>query len=150
MKRNIVLITNYGGDLTNQDASGEVKTDQAQNTFDILSLALTDIDLAIVDLGASLPSLAVVEGLTHSKPAPPVIALVDEKESGAIPLLQGHGAAACLKKPFCADELARLIEAVCAPSSHHESPCCDKCDKWGHHGASSPSKSGQGSSASSR
>ena len=126
MKRNVVLITNYGADLTNQGASGEVKTDRAQNTFDILNLALTDIDLAIVDLGASLPTLAIVEALTHSKPAPPVIALVDEKESEAIPLLQGHGAAACLKKPFCADELARLIEAVCASNSHDESPSCDQ------------------------
>lgn len=134
MKRNVVVITNYGSDLTNQGAGGEVKTDRAQNTFDILNLALTDIDLAIVDLGASLPTLAIVEALTHSKPAPPVIALVDEEEpEAAIPLLQGHGAAACLKKPFCADELARLIEAVCASNSHDESP---SCDKWGHPPAS--------------
>ena len=134
MKRNVVLITNYGGDLTKQGASGEVKTDRAENRFDILSLGLNDIDLAIVDLGANMQNLAIVEALTHSPPAPPVIALVDGEDPEAIPLLQQHGAAACLKKPFCADELARLIEAVCASSSHDESPCCDK---WGHLGASS-------------
>ena len=127
MKRNVVLITNYGRDLTNQGPSSEVTTDRAQNTFDILSLALKDIDLAIVDLGASMQNLAIVEALTHSPPAPPVIALVDEKDPEAIPLLQGHGAA-CLKKPFCADELARLIEAVCKSGSHGDSV---SCDKWG-------------------
>lgn len=122
MKRNVVLISNYGNALADAGASDEVKTAGTQNTFDILSLALEEIDVAIVDLGANLQSLTIVEALTHTKPAPPVIALIDEKESEAIPLLQGHGAAACLKKPFCADELARLIEAVCASNSHDESP----------------------------
>jgi DNA-binding response OmpR family regulator len=129
MKRNVVLITNYGGDLTKHGASGEVKMDGAQNTFDVLSLGLNDIDLAIVDLGASEANLAIVEALTHSHPAPPVIALLDEKNAGAMPLLQQHGATACLKKPFCADELARLIEAVCTSTCRGES--CS-CDKWGH------------------
>ena len=131
-----MLITNYGADLTGQGATGAAKGDHGRNTFDILSLGLNDIDLAIVDLGASLQNLAIVEALTHSQPAPPVIALVDGKDPEAVPLLQQHGAAACLKKPFCADELAKVIEAVCATPSHHELP---SCDKWGHLGASSAS-----------
>ena len=137
MKRNVVLITNYGGDLTPQGASDELKTDRAQNTFDILSLGLQDIDLAIVDLGADMQSLAIIEAVTHKKPAPPVIALVNAKDAEAIPELQRHGAAACLKKPFCAEELARLIEAVCASTSHKHDPLCDK---WGHVVASSAGK----------
>lgn len=120
MKRNVVLITNYGGDLTRQGASGEVKSDGAQNRFDILSLGLNDIDLAIVDLGANMQGLAIIEALTHTQPAPPVIALVDEKDPEAKTLLQQHGATACLQKPFCADELGRLIEAVCATTSHED------------------------------
>ena len=130
MKRNVVLITNYGADLTKRGAPGAMKTNGAPNTFDVLSLGLNDIDLAIVDLGASETNLAIVEALTHSQPAPPVIALLEEKDAGAMPLLQRHGAAACLKKPFCADELARLIEAVCASTCRHGESC--SCDKWGH------------------
>lgn len=126
MKRNVVLITNYGGDLTSRGASGELKTDRAQNTFDLLSLGLDDINLAIVDLGADTQSLAIVEALTHSEPAPPVIALVDGKDAEGLSELHRHGATACLKKPFCADELARLIEALCASTSHDESASCDK------------------------
>jgi DNA-binding response OmpR family regulator len=126
VKRNIVLITNYGGDLTSRGASGELKTDRSQNTFDILSLGLDGINLAIVDLGADTKSLAIIEAVTHKKTAPPVIALVDAKDAEAIPELHRHGATACLKKPFCADELARLIEALCASTSHDESASCDK------------------------
>lgn len=118
MKRNVVLISNWGNDLTGHGASGETKTAGAQNTFDIISLALEEIDVAIVDLGANLQSLTIVEALTHTGPAPPVIALVDGDDAKAMSELHQHGAAACLKKPFCADELARVIEAVCATTSH--------------------------------
>ena len=126
MKRNIVLITNCGYDLSQPRANKRPKARSAENTFDILSLGLEDIDLAIVDLGANTPSLAIVEALTHTKPAPPVIALVDEKNGETIPEFHRRGAAACLKKPFCADELARLIEAVCVSPSDKEAPSSDK------------------------
>jgi DNA-binding response OmpR family regulator len=129
VKRNVVLISNFADDLTDHGASGEAKTGRTQNTFDIISLALEEIDVAIVDLGANLQSLTIVEALTHTKPAPPVIALVDGDDGKPISELHQHGAAACLKKPFSADELARLIEALCASTSHRNS--CS-CDKWGH------------------
>lgn len=147
MKRNVVLISNFGNDLGRQRATGKTKADSKENTFDILKLGLDDISLAIVDLGTNLHSLAIIEALTHTPPAPPVIALVDGKDPEEIPLVQGHGATACLKKPFCADELARLIEAVCASRSHDEA---SSCDKWGHVVGSSPAKAERDSSASRR
>ena len=127
MKRNVVLISNCGIDLGGQRATGKGKADSNENTFDILSLGLDDINLAIVDLGANTQSLAIIEALTHVKPAPAVIALVDAKDAvKAIPELHQHGAAACLRKPFCADELARVIEAVCAVTSHKDGPSSDE------------------------
>jgi AmiR/NasT family two-component response regulator len=134
VKRNVVLISNYGNDLSAHGASGEEKTG---GTFDILSVALEHVDLAIVDLGANMQSLAIVEALTHTRPAPPVIALVDGKDAEAMPELQRHGAAACLRKPFCADELARLIEVICASTSREDLP---SCDKGGHARSPSPKK----------
>lgn len=113
MKRNVVLLTSCELDLAHPADVPHGKTDQTQRTFDVLNLKLDDIDLAIVDLGATSHSLGIVEALTHSEPAPRVIALLDAKDAEAIPELQRCGAAACLKKPFCADELARLIEFVC-------------------------------------
>ena len=138
MKRNVVLISNFGRDFINQCPNKDERAGDTQNTFDIISLALEDIDVAVVDLGANLQSLSIVEALTHTKPAPPVIALVDGDDANAVSELHQHGAAACLKKPFRADELARLIEAVCASTSHGDS--CS-CDKWGHVCASCLGKS---------
>lgn len=126
MKRNVVLITNCGKDLGLKRATRKKRADSTQNTFDVLSLGLNDINLAIVDLGANTQSLAIIEALTHTKPAPPVIALVDGKDVKAMSELQQHGAAACLRKPFCADELARLIEAVCVSPSDSEATSSDK------------------------
>ena len=130
MKRNVLLLTNCPVDRLAPGQNETGKGDDQQPTFDILSLALEDIDLAIVDLGgASAQSLSIVETLSHRHPAPPVIALVDEQDAKAIASFREHGAAACLKKPFKADELARLIEFVCAstPPTHEASS-----DKWGH------------------
>ena len=135
MKRNVVLITNCGNEPANRGAKRDQNTDRRSQRFDVLSLGLDDIDLAIVDVGVNLQSLAIIEALTHTKPAPPVIALVDGKNAKATPELQRHGAAACLRKPFCADELARLIEVVCAHTSQEPS-----CDKRGHVRSSSLGK----------
>jgi DNA-binding NtrC family response regulator len=126
VKRNVVLISNCGNNFGRQRATGKAKAHPKENTFDILSLGLDDINLAIVDLRADTQSLAIVEALTHTKPAPPVIALVDGRDAEAMPELHRHGAAACLRKPFCADELARLIELVCRSNSHEDLPSCDK------------------------
>ena len=125
MKRNVLLISNSGNDVATAGTNGEVNTGRTQQAFEILSLALDEIDLAIVDIGVGMQSLRLVEVLAKSEPAPPVIALVDGKHKEAIPVLHRHGAAACLTKPFSADELARLIAVVCAQNGP---PSCDKRD----------------------
>ena len=130
MKRNVLLVAKCNHGAT----SPEPASDKPQQAFEVVSLAIHEINLAIVDIGANVQSLAIVESLAKSQPAPPVIALVDGSDATSIPLLHHHGAAACLKKPFNADELARLIEAICASTSHDN---CPSCDKWGHPGASS-------------
>ena len=126
VRRNVVLITN--GNLNPPAKENDANSVGTKNTFDIISLSLDDIDLAIVDLGVNLQSLNVIEALTHSKPNAPVIALVDGKDSEAIPQLHLHGAAAAVQKPFSAEELAKVIEAVCASSER--TPL--SADKWGH------------------
>ena len=136
MKGNVLLVTSCGTDLVSTVDKAARKTgrslrqaDSCRQTFEILSLGLEDVEVAIVDMDASLHSLAILEALNYSDTAPPVIALIEVDEADATPIVQRHGAVACLKKPFGADELATLIENVCA------SACRNKvltCDKWGH------------------
>jgi len=135
VKRKVLLLTNYAHDLAHHGASKARKSDRNQDTFDVLSLELSDIDLAIVDLGANFQSLTIIEGLTHSEPAPRVIALVDGTDAEAIREFHRRGAAASLEKPFCADELARLIEVVCASTSHQTGPSCEKRRRIGRSSA---------------
>jgi DNA-binding response OmpR family regulator len=99
------------------------------NTFEILGLALDDVDLAIVDVDSSLHSVAILEALNDWDAGPPVIALTEVDEAEAATILRRHGAAACLKKPFGADELATLIQKICACGCRNRSL---SCDKWGH------------------
>lgn len=119
--------------VTGRVGASDAKTTRKEDTVDVVSLALEEIDLAIVDIGTGVQSLALVETLSHREPAPPVIALVEGDDPKAIAALQQHGAAACLKKPFKADELARVIQLVCASTSRDNAP---SCDKWGHDRAS--------------
>lgn len=136
MKRNILLVTNGGDDLNGTVAEAARKTGRgvreastSRNTFEILEAGLDDVDLAIVDVDPILHSFAILEALNHSEAAPPIIALVDVDEAEATPLVRCHGAAACLRKPFGADELASSIDRVWA-SACRKKPL--SCDKWGH------------------
>jgi DNA-binding response OmpR family regulator len=99
------------------------------NTFEFLGLGLDDVDLAIVDVGPSLHSVAILEALNDSDAGPPVIALTEVDEAEAAPILRRHGAAVCLKKPFGTDELATLIQKVCAGGCRNRPV---SCDRWGH------------------
>ena len=99
VKRNVLLVTGCRNNLTSAGGNSEIKNDGKQHAFEILSLALEDIDLAIVDIGASVQSLAIVETLSQRKPAPPVIALVEGDDANAMSALHRHGAAACWRFP---------------------------------------------------
>lgn len=53
-----------------------------------------------MDVATGLHSLALVEALNYSEAAPPVIAIIEVDEAEATPIVQRHGAAACLRNPF--------------------------------------------------
>jgi len=136
MKPSILLVANGDRELNTTVAEAakrtghEIRTaDSSRETFAILGLGLDDVDLAIVDVDPILHSLAILEALSYSDTAPPSVALVEVDEAEATPLVRRHGAAACLKKPFGADELATLIEKVCAYACRKKPLTCDK---WGH------------------
>ena len=136
MKGNVLLVTSSANDLVGVVGQATKKTgrdlrtaDTCRQTFEILSSGVNGIDLAIVDIAATLHSLAIVEALKDSEAAPPVIALVEADEVETTPIVQRHGAAACLRKPFGADELATLMYKVCASARRNRAVTCDK---WGH------------------
>ena len=135
MKPNVLLVAD-DNELNTTVAEAARKTghgirnaSSSRDTFEILGLGLEDVDLAIVDVDPSLHSVAILEALNYSEAAPPVIALTEVDEAEAAPILRRHGAAACLKKPFGVDELAALIQKVCACGCRNRAL---SCDRWGH------------------
>jgi DNA-binding response OmpR family regulator len=133
MKRNVLLVTNSGDDLNDTVAKAASKTklgiretSTSRNTFEILEPGLDDVDLAIVNVDPILHSLTILEALNDSEAAPPIIVLVDVDEAEATSLVLRHGAAACLRKPFGSDQLAILIEKVCASACRNKPLSCDK------------------------
>ena len=112
----------------------------SRKTFEILGLGLDDIDVAIVDVDPSLHRVAILEALNYSEVAPH-IALTEVDQAEAAPILRRHGGTACLKKPFGVDELAALIQKICACGCRNR-PL--SCDKWGHVRASAIRNSPRG------
>jgi DNA-binding response OmpR family regulator len=136
MKRNVLLVTRSGNELiglieeaARKTGRGLKKANSTQPTPQILSVGLEDVDLAIVEMDASLHSIAIVEALNCLAAAPPVIALIKADEAEATPIVRRYGATAYLTKPFSADELATLMDKVCASAWQNKSL---SCDKWGH------------------
>ena len=136
MKSNILFVANGDADVeaavadaARKTGRGIRKASSSRQTFEILSLGLEDVDLAIVDLDPSLHSLAILEALDYSQAAPPVIALTKLDEAEVGPIARRHGATTCLRKPFAADELAMLIENILASIREAEP---ESCDQWGH------------------
>jgi DNA-binding response OmpR family regulator len=146
MEANVLLVAD-DNDLSATVAEAATKTghgvgmaSSSCNTFEILGLGLDDIDLAIVDVDPSLHSIAILEALKDSDAWPPVIALTEIDEAEAAAILRRHGTAVCLKKPFGVDELATLIQKVCACGCRNRSL---SCDQWGHVRASGIRNSGR-------
>lgn len=136
MKSNALLVTNIENGLSTvvaeaarQTGRGLKEANSTRRTFEILKLDLDDVDIAVVEVDAGLHSLAILEALSYGPAAPPVIALIDVDETEATHIVQQHGAAACLKKPFGSEELARLIDKIYAFACQNNSLTCDK---WGH------------------
>jgi hypothetical protein len=88
------------GEAARKTGRGMTRADSTRQIFEILSLGLDDIDIAIVDICANIHSLAILEALTYSQAAPPVIALVEVDEPEAKPIVQRHGAAGLSGKAF--------------------------------------------------
>jgi hypothetical protein len=72
---------------------GVITAESTRQIFDMLSLGLEDVDITIVDICSSVHSLAILEALSYSQAAPPVIALGEDDEAEATPIVRRHGAA---------------------------------------------------------
>ncbi|HEV2842825.1 MAG TPA: response regulator [Chthoniobacterales bacterium] len=106
-----------------------LRATDAKHAFELLRNGLGEIDLVIIDVDPGIHSMAVLEAITSREAVPPVIVVTGLEQSEMAPIARGHGAAACIGKPFTAAELLARIDDVC-PADYGSSSC--NCDAWGH------------------
>jgi DNA-binding NtrC family response regulator len=136
MKPNILLVAHGDGTSNSAIADAAARTghglrhaSSGREAFAILKVSLADVDLVIIDVDPGIHSLSILEALSFSRTAPPVIVVTGFEESEMEPVAYCHGATACIGKPFTSGELAALIAEVCPFTS--EQPATS-CDLWGH------------------
>jgi DNA-binding response OmpR family regulator len=136
MKPNILLVAHGDGtsnsaiaDAAAQTGHGLRHASSGREAFAILKVSLADVDLVIIDVDPGIHSLSILEALSFSRTAPPVIVVTGFEESEMEPIAYCHGATACIGKPFTSGELAALIAEV-RPFTSEQPPT--SCDLWGH------------------
>ncbi|MGZ5537178.1 MAG: response regulator [Chthoniobacterales bacterium] len=101
----------------------------SREAFCIMEHGLDDLDLIVIDVDPGVHGIDVLETVEISSTTPPVIVLTDVEDHYLPGFATARGAAACVTKPFTADEIAAVIEEVSAPA--WRSAGCT-CDAWGH------------------
>lgn len=136
MKRNALLISKETSEWNATIAEAAkraglllLKTTDARRAFALLRSGLQYIVLVIIDVDPGIHSMAILEAISASETAPPVIVVTGFEESDMAPIARRHGAAACIAKPFTATELMARIEDVC-PADY--ASISSNCDVWGH------------------
>lgn len=136
MKANALLISQKASDSDGTIAQAVsragfalLQATDAKSAFELLRHGLPEIDLVIIDVDPGIHSMAVLEAITSLKAAPPVIVVTGLEQSEMEPIARGHGAAACLGKPFTTAEILARIDEVCPANTGSDSW---NCDAWGH------------------
>lgn len=136
MKANALLISKETSDWNTTIAQAVsraglflLQATDAKHAFELLQNGLGEIDLVIIDVDPGIHGMAILEAITSREAAPPVIVVTGLEQSEVAPIARGHGAAACIGKPFTAAELLARIDDVCPADCWSSSL---NCDAWGH------------------
>jgi len=136
MKPNILLVAHEDGTSNSVIAEAAERTGHGlrharsgREAFESLRAGLDNVDLVIIDVDPGIHSLTILEALSFSRTAPPVIVVTGFEEFAMEPIAFRHGATACIGKPFTPGELAGLIAEICPGTSE---PPAKSCDLWGH------------------
>ena len=92
--------------LVSNDPAVASAVRSSQAAFRQLQAAVSDFDLAIIDLDPGVHGSALLEAIGDRLPT---LAVTSLEENYMDPITRRHGAFACLAKPFTADRLAELV-----------------------------------------
>ena len=133
MKRNVVLVLDADADTARAVASAAATGNRdlrfvqtSKEFFHFCSEDFENVTAIVLDVDPGIHGMAILEALDACENTPPIIVVSALEEHLLGPVVQRHGAMACLGKPLSFTRLARAIDQTL------ERAAAPRCDLWGH------------------
>ena len=133
MKRNVVLVLDADADTARAVASAATTCNcdlrfvqTSKEFFHFCSADFENVTAIVLDVDPGMHGMAILEALDACENTPPIIVISALEEHRLGPVVQQHGAIACLGKPFSLTRLRHALEQA------GERAVAPSCDLWGH------------------
>jgi FixJ family two-component response regulator len=132
MKRSVLLVLNADGDTARAIASAAASLScdlrfvrSSKEFFHFCREDFENVTAIILDVDPGMHGMAILEASDVCENTPPIIVVSALEEQRLGPVVQRHGAMACLGKPLSLT-LGRALDQAA------ERAAAPRCDLWGH------------------
>jgi FixJ family two-component response regulator len=132
MKRSVVLVLDADADTARAVASAATGNcdlrfvQTSKEFFHFCSENFENITAIVLDVDPGMHGMAILEALDACESTPPIVVVSALEEDRLGPVVQRHGAIACLGKPLSFTRLGRALDQAV------ERAAAPRCDLWGH------------------
>ena len=133
MKRNVVLVLDADADTARAVASAATTRNWdlrfAQTSKEFFHFCREDFEnviAIILEIDPGMHGMAILEASDVCENTPPIVVVSALEEHCLGPVVQRHGAIACLGKPLSFTQLGRALDQAV------ERATAPRCDLWGH------------------
>ena len=133
MKRNVVLVLDADADTARAVASAATTRNcdlrfvqTSKEFFHFCREDFENVIAIILEIDPGMHGMAILEASDVCENSPPIIVVSALEEHRLGPVVQRHGAIACLGKPLSFTQLGRALDQAV------ERATAPRCDLWGH------------------
>lgn len=133
MKRNVVLVLDADADTARAVASAATTRNcdlrfvqTSKEFFHFCREDFENVIAIILEIDPGMHGMAILEASDVCENTPPIVVVSALEEHCLGPVVQRHGAIACLGKPLSVTQLGRALDQAV------ERATAPRCDLWGH------------------
>ncbi len=133
MKRNVVLVLDADADTARAVASAATTRNcdlrfvqTSKEFFHFCREDFENVIAIILEIDPGMHGMAILEASDVCENTPPIVVVSAFEEHCLGPVVQRHGAIACLGKPLSFTQLGRALDQAV------ERAAAPRCDLWGH------------------
>jgi FixJ family two-component response regulator len=133
MKRNVVLVLDADADTARAVASAATTRNcdlrfvqTSKEFFHFCREDFENVIAIILEIDPGMHGMAILEASDVCENTPPIVVVSALEEHCLGPVVQRHGAIACLGKPLSFTQLGRALDQAV------ERAAAPRCDLWGH------------------